>query len=447
MRARRLVPALLAALAVSLVGIGSARATVLTFHLPAREALAGAARYSAFVASLGKQAKGVKLVPGGTLFAGQTCASFGEVYKLGAVTVLDGPARLHELVTTRKGKDAAALDAVFQLAGVAHWTSPPAEIDTDVPFWIATAAPTGARFAAEALSNGSDNGLLATGGDPGVLRFRADVTTGANTNGRYRFLVQLDGRTSSQDAALVKLADRRCFAFVDLAPLDVSVLVDLVQKTSISSATRRATLQAQLDLLVGAIDRRDTTTALDTIAVFTSLVTASVPGAISPAAARRIVTTAFDVRRGLLFHPPVTTCGNGTRETGEQCDGGDLGGFDCARLGFQGGTLACTASCRFETSACIANPVCGNGVVEPPEECDFGSDPVTGNSDSKPDTCRTNCKRPFCGDKVIDSFEDCEGKNLAGETCLTLGYDGGSLHCDPDECFFDDENCTLNDDE
>ena len=447
MRGRRLVAALLGALAASLVAGSNARATVLTFHLPARDALASAGRFSAFVASLGKQAKGVKLVPGGTSFAGQTCASFGEVYKLGAVAVLDGPARLGELVTTRKGKDAAALAAVFQLAGVAHWTPPPSEAQTDVPFWTAAAAANGAHFAAEALSNGGDNGLLATGADPGVLRFRADVTTPPDANGRYRFLVQLDGRTSSQDAALVKLANRRCFAFVDLAPLDVSVLVDLVDKTAISSPVRRAALQAQLGQLVGAIDRLDTTIALDTIAVFTSLVTASAPGALALPAARRIVTTAFDVRRGLLFHPPVTTCGDGTRETGEQCDGADLGGFDCARLGFQGGTLTCTAACRFETGACIANPVCGNGVVEPPEECDFGSDPVTGNSDSKPDTCRKNCKAPFCGDKVIDSFEDCEGKNLAGETCLTLGYDGGPLRCDPDECFFDDTDCTLNENE
>jgi hypothetical protein len=48
-------------------------------------------------------------------------------------------------------------------------------------------------------------------------------------------------------------------------------------------------------------------------------------------------------------------CGNGVREGDEQCDGADLGGQTCASVtsGFvQGGTLACTADCKFDTSDC-----------------------------------------------------------------------------------------------
>jgi hypothetical protein len=43
------------------------------------------------------------------------------------------------------------------------------------------------------------------------------------------------------------------------------------------------------------------------------------------------------------------------KETGEACDGADLGGETCATVtsGFaQGGTLACTADCKLETSDC-----------------------------------------------------------------------------------------------
>lgn len=45
-------------------------------------------------------------------------------------------------------------------------------------------------------------------------------------------------------------------------------------------------------------------------------------------------------------------CGNGTRETGEDCDGSDLGGATCTSLGFSGGTLSCNGSCGYDTSAC-----------------------------------------------------------------------------------------------
>lgn len=50
-------------------------------------------------------------------------------------------------------------------------------------------------------------------------------------------------------------------------------------------------------------------------------------------------------------------CGNGVIDAGEQCDGADLQGFDCASLGLQGGTLACDPlMCTFDTSMCNSNP-------------------------------------------------------------------------------------------
>jgi len=45
-------------------------------------------------------------------------------------------------------------------------------------------------------------------------------------------------------------------------------------------------------------------------------------------------------------------CGNGVLDPGEQCDGSDLGGETCQSQGFVGGTLSCSASCAFDTSAC-----------------------------------------------------------------------------------------------
>jgi hypothetical protein len=55
-------------------------------------------------------------------------------------------------------------------------------------------------------------------------------------------------------------------------------------------------------------------------------------------------------------------CGNGNIDIGEQCDGGNLGGFSCTDLGYSGGTLGCDpVTCTFDASGCINNPGDGSG--------------------------------------------------------------------------------------
>jgi hypothetical protein len=50
---------------------------------------------------------------------------------------------------------------------------------------------------------------------------------------------------------------------------------------------------------------------------------------------------------------PAAVCGNGIVESGEQCDGADLGGQTCEGLGYTlGGTLTCNAGCGFNVSGC-----------------------------------------------------------------------------------------------
>lgn len=55
--------------------------------------------------------------------------------------------------------------------------------------------------------------------------------------------------------------------------------------------------------------------------------------------------------------------------------------------------------------------VCGNGTLEPGEDCDDGA----GNSDTDPDACRTDCTSPMCGDGVVDSGEACDDGNLVSQ--------------------------------
>ncbi len=59
---------------------------------------------------------------------------------------------------------------------------------------------------------------------------------------------------------------------------------------------------------------------------------------------------------------------------------------------------------------------CGDGVLNmtADEECDDG----TGNSDTEPDACRTDCGAAWCGDGVVDTGEECDdGNNEPDDGC------------------------------
>lgn len=59
-------------------------------------------------------------------------------------------------------------------------------------------------------------------------------------------------------------------------------------------------------------------------------------------------------------NPPVG-CGNGFLNLGEQCDTANLNGQTCVSQGFAFGTLACSATCTFDTSGCTAVRFTDNG--------------------------------------------------------------------------------------
>lgn len=107
--------------------------------------------------------------------------------------------------------------------------------------------------------------------------------------------------------------------------------------------------------------------------------------------------------------PPPGVCGDGIVNSGEQCDGSNLGGFSCTTVpgGFTGGSLSCNQNCTFNTGSCTNPPpaaVCGNGIIETGEQCD--------------------------------------GSNLGGMTCQTQGFPlGGTLSCTTNTCQFNTNQC------
>jgi len=67
------------------------------------------------------------------------------------------------------------------------------------------------------------------------------------------------------------------------------------------------------------------------------------------------------------------SCGDGIVQSGlsEECDGSNLNGSSCVTFGYTVGSLSCGGTCKFVKTGCSA--VCGNGTVETGEQCDDGN--------------------------------------------------------------------------
>lgn len=152
-------------------------------------------------------------------------------------------------------------------------------------------------------------------------------------------------------------------------------------------------------------------------------------------------------------------CGDDTAHYGETCDGADLNGADCVSIdmGFVGGTLGCADDCgSYDTTGCVAAG-CGNDVLEPDTESCDGTDldgltcgdfpGLTGDGLACLGDCTdfdtSGCEATCGNDAIDDPTELCDGTDISGETCETVGnFGGGTLGCAADCGTYDTSMCT-----
>jgi len=156
---------------------------------------------------------------------------------------------------------------------------------------------------------------------------------------------------------------------------------------------------------------------------------------------------------GALDTSGGASCGNGTIDGDDKCDGDELGDETCLTQGFDEGELACTAECELDTTACIAYE-CGNDLIENDEVCDGldldGQDCTTQGFDAGQLGCSRDCSLFdtdgcvlfSCGNDTLESNETCDGSDLGGETCASQGLEGGTLACADDCAGFNLAACT-----
>ncbi|MEE2836410.1 MAG: DUF4215 domain-containing protein [Myxococcota bacterium] len=129
-----------------------------------------------------------------------------------------------------------------------------------------------------------------------------------------------------------------------------------------------------------------------------------------------------------LFSAAPIRCGDGQLDPGEECDDGNLVDTDrcdrqCRRARCGDGVVqtgeACDDGNLRHDDACVGSECvearCGDGYLQVGvEQCDQGE----ANSDVSPDTCRTDCSLPRCGDGVVDEGEACDdGNEVADDGC------------------------------
>jgi len=141
---------------------------------------------------------------------------------------------------------------------------------------------------------------------------------------------------------------------------------------------------------------------------------------------------------------PVS-CGDGQIQAPEQCDHGGTVQLACPYG--QMSCQVCNAQCQLVPGQ--VSGYCGDGTVQQNggEECDIGSATQTACAYGQMScqVCNSQCRlvagtTSFCGDGVRQNNEQCDGSQLNGATCASLGQGTGNLSCSS-TCMFNTSGC------
>lgn len=143
--------------------------------------------------------------------------------------------------------------------------------------------------------------------------------------------------------------------------------------------------------------------------------------------------TSAAVDAGSVTHVTSADFNNDTRDLGTDPDAGI---YDYTTAINPGGSTTPGFS-SFEGG------VCGNSTPDPGEACDDGDQTVEtcvyGDTAPYKQVCNATCSAyvdcdnpTYCGDNSVNGSELCDGTDLAGNNCTTIGqsFDGGALACD-----------------
>ncbi|MEX1367177.1 MAG: hypothetical protein AB1Z98_28880, partial [Nannocystaceae bacterium] len=124
--------------------------------------------------------------------------------------------------------------------------------------------------------------------------------------------------------------------------------------------------------------------------------------------------------------------------TSFQCESND----QCSQDGLSG-TCQPTGYCSFPDLGCASGERYGELAAAGfagycvPDDGDSG----TGDAGETDDGPTVTEDPPECGNGVAETDEDCDGADVGGATCASVGFAGGALSCAAD-CSFDTSNCT-----
>ncbi len=95
---------------------------------------------------------------------------------------------------------------------------------------------------------------------------------------------------------------------------------------------------------------------------------------------------------------------------------------------------ACDDDGGTPSAGSVGGPCYGDGTCDEGLECHSDLCVV-------PNGNNTNNAQSVCGNGLIELGEQCDGPNMAGLTCATLGYVSGELSCTSDSCVLDTSAC------